>query len=180
MINKMLRVLFVLFFLAGLIALDMHGAAWAAKLKAGSPLLDKIASDVGLAGRPPGTTLTTDTIIPVTGGQTVTVGSCATVTIGSGPNGVSYTASVVQGNDLAQALPGSLKSCGIKIDATPSKALGAQVQVCFAVLPADTVFGYYWNGTQWVKDTLEVSNGQSCLQIPADSSNQTFAALFDK
>lgn len=185
--KKILRLVFVLAFIAIFVALGTNGTTWASKLNAGNQAPALSVPDNDLAGRkrPDGTGgYKNHPVIPITGGHQFTVGSCATIFIDNAPNGVNYTASVVPENDLAKELPGHLKSCGIKIEAIPSQYLGTKAKVCFPVLLSKNVYGYYWNGAKWMKTTAsydEAKDGRnSCVDIPKDSGNLTFAALFDQ
>jgi hypothetical protein len=213
--NKIIRIVVVLAFLIAIVALGMKGTAWAGKLGAGnqSPAASGYDQGSHVGSRQVGTVATTNLIIPITGGQETTVGSCATVLINSAPADVSYISlvfvyppdqngfltywdgtqwvrakSVLPFTDLAEVHPGTMMSCGIKIDATPIDNLGAEVQVCFPIPPNQTGYAYYWDSTLvvtatlegWVKTTLEAKDNQSCVNIPASAGNPAFAALFDK
>ncbi len=121
--------------------------------------------------------------IPVTGGgQEITLGSCATVKIVTPPvppAGVTYTVFVVPVEVLPKALPGNLISCAVKIVATPASAtLGANVEVCFPVPPTQAGFAHEWQGPWQKTDILPTNNGQSCVIVPADAVNASYAGLF--
>ena len=179
---KVLRFVFVLAFLVGFVAIGMNGTAWASKVGSSyqSPVANGNSQGLPVPARPQGTVNTTGPVVPLTDGQTITVGSSATVLVESGLAGVSYTGSVVADTDLPTGFKGNLLSSGIKIDASQGTTLGAPVTVSFPIPPGKTGFAYYWDGSQWVKTTLEVQDGQSSVVIPAGAPNPTFAALFDK
>jgi hypothetical protein len=180
--NRMIRILLVLAALAGMAALGLSGTAWADKLRPGGlvPSAGNAIAEVLAPPRQTGTSTTGPLTIPVTGGQASTLGSCATVTSTSAPAGVVYTASVVPESTLPKTLPGTLLSCGVKVEAKPNADLGAPIAVCFPLGPDNTGVAYYWDGTQWVKTTTTNQNGQSCVDMPASTANPAYAALFDK
>jgi hypothetical protein len=176
--NKIIRIVVVVAFLIAIVALGMKGTAWASKLGAGNQ--SPAASGQQPRPRLAGTGGESPLIIPVTGGEVATIGSCATVLINSAPADVSYISlvfvyppdqtgyltywdgtqwvrakSVLPFTDLANVLPGMMMSCGIKAEATPINNLGAEVQVCFPIPPDQTGFAYYWDSTLVVTATLE-------------------------
>ncbi len=139
-----------------------------------------------LQPRQAGTVVTTTggpQIIPVTGGgqNLISIGSCATawiVTPPDPPAGVTYTASVVPEELLPKELPGKLISCAVKVVAAPTTAtLGGKVEVCFPMMPDQKGFAFDWHGP-WQKTDILPSNGQSCVIIPADAVNASYAGLF--
>ncbi|MCJ7585647.1 MAG: hypothetical protein MUO30_12880, partial [Anaerolineales bacterium] len=170
--NKIIRIVVVVAFLIAIVALGMKGTAWAGKLITvnQSPAASGYDRVSNVGSRPQGSVTTPNLIIPVTGGELATIGSCATVLINSAPADVSYISlvfvyppdqdgfltywdgtqwvkakSVLPFTDLANVLPGTMMSCGIKAEATPINNLGAEVQVCFPIPPDQTGFAYYWD-----------------------------------
>jgi len=182
--NKIIRIMLVLAFLIVLVALGMRGTAWASKLGSEnqSPAANRLDQGLSAAARPKGTVHTGNPNVTLTVGQTVTVGSCATVELKSAPPDIKYTASTESKNNLSKYYPGNLISCLIKIHAIPAdnKSLGAELQVCFPILPPETGFTYYWDGTQWVKTTPVVKEGYSCINVPTSAPNPLYTAMFDK
>lgn len=208
--NTKLRFLLAVALLAAIVISGNGTPAWAGKLNVGALAPAAAGPGVVLAvdARPQGTVNTTPPVlpvpvIPVTGGQATTVGSCQAVTVGScadfvviaPPANVDYTGSIVPDTGIPKQDPANLVSCAARVDAATSAALGAVPQipvtgtqlgavtlVCWAVLPNQAVFGYYWSGTQWVKTSLvaQAQGLKTCVLVPADAPNPSFAALFDK
>ena len=202
--NKIMLGVVMLVFMFTIVVLGMRGTIWANKLgdvnqvptanvsvNSGSNSLtygNQVPGANGLnpvlpAGvRPQGTVNTSNQNVPLTVGQTVTVGSSATVLLKSAPPDLKYIASVVDQNEFSKDYPGNLTSSLIRIDAVPAnnKTLGAELQVCFPIAPAQAGFAYYWDGTQWVKTTLATKDSQSCTDIPASAPNPLYTAMFDK
>ncbi len=180
--NKIIRILVVVAFMLAVVVLGMKNTVWADRLAGSNPSAAAVGSNQAspLGSRPQGTVETGDQNVPVVPGQTVTVGSCASILIKSAPAGVAYTASVVDETQLSKEFPGNLVSCGVQIKASPGTNLGAEAQVCFPIPPDKAGFAYYWDGTKWVKTTLEVKDNQSCVMVPSTAGNPAFAALFDK
>jgi hypothetical protein len=182
--NKIPRVVVVLAFLLGIVALGMKGTVWANKLGDSNqaPAANGLDQGLSAGARPKGTVNTGNPNVPLTVGQTATVGSCATVKLISASPDFKYTASAVNKNEFAKDYPGNLMSCLIKIKAVPAnnKTLGAELLVCFPVAPTQTGFAYYWDGTQWMKTTLAVKDGQSCIDVPTSAPNPLYVAMFDK
>lgn len=180
--GKFIRVILVVVALVVMVAIGMRGTAWADRLTPGS------VEPAGLhlqnqpaASRPQGTVITGPTVVAVTPGQRVAVGSCATVFTATAPAGVTFTATVVDATTLPGAFPGALVGCGIRIDAMPvSGTLGAEVEVCFPVGPTITAFGHHYDGTNWLKTAEALASGQSCVKVPLNDPNPSFAALFQQ
>lgn len=178
-----MRIVLSLVIFGVIVVAGIGAPAWADRLDLGVAGPAAGGEQVGPStGRPKGTVQTTGGVIPITGGTQITVGSCATVTILTPQVGVPYLASVVPADGLPTGLPGTLLSCGIKIEAKgkPSAVLGAAAQVCFPIPPTQDGFAYYWDGAQWVKTTLETAAGQSCVEIPASAPNPAYAGLFEQ
>ena len=180
--NTKMRILLAASLFVALLVAAMGAPAWAEKLSVGTALLSPGGprADPPAAVRPAGTVLTTAALIPITGGP-VTVGSCATVWVKFPPVGVNYTASVVPESELPLVLPGKLVTCAIKIEAFTSPNLGSETLVCWPLLPAQSGFAYYFDGTKWVRTALQTSDGQVCANVvPGTAPNPAFAAVFDK
>ncbi len=106
--NTKIRILLALAFSAAILIAAVGAPAWADKLSLGAaaPAAGGPQAALPPGVRQDGTVTTTQLIIPVTGGQAVTVGSCATVLVEVPvPDGVSYTASVVPETDLPTPFP---------------------------------------------------------------------------
>ncbi|MFH1184035.1 MAG: hypothetical protein V1755_03225 [Chloroflexota bacterium] len=178
--NTRIRFLLALALFAAIVIAAIGAPAWADRLNIGAqaPSAGGLQANMPVGSRPQGTVVTTGPVIPVTGGQAVTVASCATVQVKTPPDGVEYTASVVSAESLPVVLPGNLISCAIKVEAKPGASLGAEVLVCFPVPPTGAGFAYQHDGEQWVKTTLEVKDGQACVTVPATAANPGFAAFF--
>lgn len=181
--NKIMRIVVVLTFLLVIIALGMQGTAWANNLGNSNPAQAANGFDQGFAARkrPGGTVTTGNPNVPLTVGQRVTVASCATVLLKNGSADLQYTASATNRNDFSKDYPGNLVSCVIMVRAVPAnnKTTGGDLQVCFPIVPTQTGFAYYWDGTKWVKTILAVSNGHSCIDVPNTAPNPVFVAMFD-
>ncbi len=191
--GKVMRVLIVIAGLAIIVVLGMQGVAWAEKLGIGGPAPAAGASVQGLpvigapqavepaAARPMGTVITVPTVVDIVPGSLVIVGNCATAFTVSIPEGITFTATVVDPTELPANLPGALLSCGIRVDAKPvSTTLGAEIELCFPIPPTKTALAYDHDVEQWVKTAEAVSNGQSCVKLAVDNPNPTFAALFQQ
>ena len=180
--NTRIRLLLALALFAAMVVAGIGAPSWADKLGLGAaaPAASGQKSSPPAGGRPQGTAETTSPVVQLVSDQLATVGSCATVLVKSAPADVQYTASVVSGDSLAATLPGTLLSCGIKVEATPGATLGAVTEVCFPIPLDQAGFAYYWNGTTWVKTTLDPKDSQSCVDVPASAGNPAFAGLFDK
>ena len=182
--NKMLRMLLVLGFLAGIVAVGMRGTAWADRLGAAgvAPAAGGLAQPVQ-PERPQGTTgpLTPPTgIIPVTGDALI-LGSCVDIRVQSVPTPPPanvYTGFVVPEEVLPKELPGNLTSCAVKVEAKPGTTLAADVKVCWALSPTTAGDPYYWDGSKWVKIELVVTDNQACVIVPASAGNPAYTALF--
>ncbi len=191
--GKAIRILAVLAGILLIVALAMQGTAWADKLGIKAPAGAIDASVAGLPAvggpqqvapaeaRPLGTVITVPTVVDIVPGSLAIVGNCATAFTVSAPEGVSFTATVVDAAELPATLPGTLLSCGIRVDALPvSPTLGSEMQLCFPVPPTKTALAYDHDLEQWVKTTQDVANGQSCVAIAVDNPNPTYAALFEQ
>jgi hypothetical protein len=191
--SKLLRIVLVFIGLAGLTVIGVQGAAWADKLGIGGPGPAAVAAVQGLpaaigaqqvlpaAARPQGTVITVPPVVDIKPGQLAIVGNCATAFTASAPAGVTFTATVVDSTALPGPVPGTLLSCGLRIDARPaSAALGAEIQVCFPIPPTKTAVASHHDLTQWVKTTQAVTNGQSCVAVPVSDPNPAFTALFEQ
>jgi hypothetical protein len=189
--SKLLRIVLVLIGLAGLTVIGVQGAAWADKLGIGGPGPAAGAAVAGLPAanlpqqilpapaRPQGTVITVPPVVNITPGQLAIVGNCATAFTASAPAGVTFTATVVDATALPGPIPGTLLSCGVRIDAKPVlTALLAEIEVCFPIPPTKTAFAQHHDQTQWLKTTEEIKNGQSCVTLPVNDPNPTFTALF--
>lgn len=201
--GKALRVLAVVAGMGIIAAIGIQGPTWASRLGLGGLAAPEGASVAGLpaasapvqgqpqveapvqgqpaAARPQGTVPLPPPTVTISAGQKVIVGNCATAFMTSAPAGVIYTATVVDQTLLPGSFPGNLVSCGIRIDAIPvSAALGAEIQVCFPIPPAQTALAYHHAGEQWVQSTEAVQNGESCVTIPVDDPNPAYSALFEQ
>ena len=180
--SRMIRIVVVLVFLAGVVALGMQGNAWADRLSTSVPALSASGpqADPPAAFRPAGTVNTITGLIPITGGP-VTVGNCATVWVKFPPAGVSYFASVVPESELPLELPGKLVTCAIKIEAVTNADLGSETLVCWPLLPAQSGFAYYYDGSDWQKTVSQTSEDQVCANVvPGTAPNPAYSAVFDK
>jgi len=180
--SRMIRIVVVLVFLAGVVALGMQGNAWADRLSTSAPARSASGpqADPPAAGRPAGTVVTNTGLIPLTGGP-VTVGNCATVWVKFPPAGVSYMASVVPESELPLELPGKLVTCAIKVEAVTSTDLGSETLVCWPLLPAESGFAYYFDGSDWLKTASQTSDSQVCANVvPGTAPNPAYAAVFNK
>ncbi len=191
--GKVLRIVLVLVGLAGLTVIGIQGAAWADRLGIGGPAIAAGASVQGMpaaalsqpvlpaAARPQGTVITVPTVVDIVPGSLVIVGNCATAFTTSAPAGVTFTATVVDSTALPGPFPGTLLSCGVRIDAKPViTALLAEIEVCFPIPPTKTALAQHHDQTQWLKTTEEIKNGQSCVTLPVNDPNPTFTALFEQ
>jgi hypothetical protein len=189
--GKAIRIVLVLLGLAAIVLIGVQGAAWAHKLGIGGPAIAAGASVQGMpaaelsqpvlpaAARPQGTVITAPTVVAITPGSLVIVGNCATAFTASAPAGVTFTATVVDSTALPGPFPGTLLSCGIRIDAKPvTIALLTEIEVCFPIPPTKTALAQHHDQTQWLKTTEEIKNGQSCVTLPVNDPNPTFTALF--
>jgi hypothetical protein len=180
--SRIIRVVVVLVFLAGVVALGMQGNAWADRLNPSAPARSASGPQAAppVAVRPAGTVNIITGLIPITGGP-VTVGNCATVWVKAPPAGVSYNASVVPESELPLELPGKLVTCAIKVEAVTSTDLGSETLVCWPLLPAQSGFAYYYDGSTWVKTTSQTSDNQVCANVvPGTAPNPAYSAVFDK
>jgi len=177
--NKTIRIFLAFAVFAAIVAIGLNGTAWASKLNVGVQAPAASAADQGLpaGARPAGTVPVIHPLIPITGGQLITVGSCATAFVTTAPAGIVYTVSVVPADALPQVLPGKLISCAIKIEAQPGPDMGAVIQVCFPIPPTTSGITYYY-GPQWFKTTMPVSDGQSCVMVPAVTGSPAYSGLF--
>ncbi len=187
--NAKIRVPLAVVIFAAILIAGVSAPAWAGTINLGTAAGGPSGAPAVLpfAGRPQGTVTTGAGLIPVTGDGPVTVGSCATVWVKSPPADVSYTASVVPESELPTPFPpgvpppASLVSCAIKIEAVTSADLGAETLVCWPLLPAQSGFAYYYDGSEWQKTTSQTSDGQVCANfVPGTAPNPAFAAVFDK
>ncbi len=201
--SKGIRVLAVLAAFAIIAVLGIQGPTWAARLGIGGPAAnvgqsvqalpttslpsqDPVAASAPQAvapaeSRPQGTVPLPPPTVQLVAGQKLTVGNCATAFLTSAPAGVVYTATVVDQTLLPANFPGSLLSCGIRIDAQPvSATLGAAIQVCFPVPPTKTALAYHHDVQQWVQTGEPVQNAESCISVPVNDPNPTFTALFEQ
>lgn len=201
--GKGIRIVLVLVGLAVIGVLGMQGVAWAQRLGIGGLAPAVGASVQGLPAaslpqqalptanvpapgplaesRPQGTVITVPTVVDIIPGQMAIVGNCGTAFTTSAPAGVTYTATVVDSTTLPGPLPGTLLSCGVRIDAKPAiTALLTEMEVCFPIPPTKTALAQHHNQTQWLKTTEEIKNGQSCVTLPVDDPNPTFTALFEQ
>ena len=188
------RILLALALFVALVVAGIGPPAWAAKLSlsAQAPAASGPQLALPVGSRVQGTVFTTYPVVELTSDVQATVGSCATVLVKHGPSGVHYTAFVVPGRTLPGPFPGLLMSCGIKIEAVPGPTLGAEVRVCFPILPwrgwnywggytgSGPGYAYDWDGANWVRTTLDTMDNQSCVDIPAKAANLVFAGLFDR
>jgi len=173
--NKMIRVPFVLFFLAGFVALGMNGTAWADKLKIGAS--SQVVSGQGVAlARLEGTVETTPIFIGTQQPGIFTVGSFATWILDQVAGNIVYTASVVNEQELPKNLPGPLLASPIKLTVEYGKTLGVVEKVCFPVPPGKNGVAQHWNGKAWVK-TENAKVGQACVTTPVAAPNPTYAVL---
>ena len=181
--SRIIRVVVVLVFLAGVVALGMQGNAWADRLNANAPARSASGPQADLPAalpRPVGSVVTTTGLIPLTGGP-VTVGNCATVWVKAPPAGVSYMASVVPESELPLELPGKLVTCAIKVEAVTNTDLGSETLVCWPLLPAQSGFAYYYDGSDWLKTASQTSEDQVCANVvPGTAPNPAYTAVFDK
>ncbi len=201
--SKAIRFLVVLAGFAIIAVIGIQGPAWASRLGIGGPAAsvgtsaqtltivaapaqDQLAvgaPDLGLpeAPRPQGTVPLPPPTVTITPGSKAIVGSCATAFMTSAPEGVVYTATVVDQTLLPGPFPGTLAGCGIRIDAQPiSATLGAEIQVCFPIPPTKTALAYHHDLQQWVKTAAQVQNGESCVMVPVGDPNPAFSALFEQ
>ncbi len=191
--GKAIRILAVLAGILLIVALAMQGTAWADKLgiKAPAGAIDPSVAGLSAIGapqavapaeaRPLGTVITVPTGVDIVPGALAIVGNCATAFTATGPAGVSFTATVVDPTQLPATLPGTLLSCGVRIDAKPvNPTVGAEIQLCFPVPPTKTALAFDHDLEQWTKTTLDVANGQSCVKIAVDNPNPSYAALFEQ
>lgn len=199
--SKGIRVLAVLAAFVVIAMLGIQGPTWAARLGVGGPAAnvgqsvqalptaslpsqDPAAASAPQAllpaeSRPQGTVPLPPPTIELVPGQKLTVGNCATAFLTSAPAGVVYTATVVDQTLLPGSFPGTLLSCGIRIDAQPASAtLGAEIQVCFPVPPTKTALAYHHDVQQWVQTALPTQDAESCITVPVNDPNPTFSALF--
>jgi hypothetical protein len=178
--SRMIRIVVVLVFLAGVVALGMQGNAWANRLSTTAPARSASGPQAAPAARPLGSVVTTTGLIPLTGGP-VTVGNCATVWVKVPPSGVSYLASVVPESELPLELPGKLVSCAIKVEAVTNADLGSETLVCWPLLPEQSGFAYYFDGSDWLKTASQTSENQVCANVvPGNAPNPAYAAVFNK
>ncbi len=202
--SKAVRFLAVLAGFAIIAVIGFQGPAWASRLGIGGPVAPADTSsgqavptsgpvpqslaaagapDLGLpeAPRPQGTVPLPPPTVTITPGSKAIVGNCATAFMTSAPAGVVYTATLIDQTLLPGPFPGTLASCGIRIDAQPvSATLGAEIQVCFPIPPTATALAYHHDQQQWVQTTAAVQNGESCVTVPVGDPNPTFSALFEQ
>ncbi len=191
--GKTIRILAVIAGILLIVALAMQGTAWADRLGLkpstgaqeaailGAPPADAPQQVQPAEARPQGTVITVPVVVEIVPGSMVIVGNCATAFTVTAPLGVTFTASVVDQPALPPNLPGNLLSCGIRVDAKPvSATLGTEIQLCFPIPPTKTALAYGHDTQQWVQTTEPVSSGQSCVKLPVDGPNPSFAALFQQ
>ena len=176
--NKMIRVVLVLFFLAGFTAIGMHGTAWADKLNIGAS--PQIVSGQGVAlERLEGTVETTPIFIGTQQPGIFTVGSIATWILDQVAGNTVYTASVTTELGLPKNVPSPLLTSPIKLTVEFGKTLGVVEKVCFPVPPGKKGAAQHWNGKAWVK-TENAKVGQACVTAPAAAPNPTYAVLTEE
>jgi hypothetical protein len=173
--NKKIRVLFVLLFLGGFVALGMHGTAWADKLNiSASP---QVVNGQGVAlERLAGTVDTTPPNIQTQQPGIFTVGSIATWTLDQVAGDIVYSASVTTEQGLPKNVPGPLLTSPIKLMVEAGKTLGVHQRVCFPVPPGKNGVANHWDGRAWVKNEI-AKNNQACVTLPASAPNPTYAVL---
>jgi hypothetical protein len=173
--NKMIRVLFVLFFLAIFVAIGMNGTAWADKLKGDNA--SPAENGVGVAlPRPHGTVNSSPTCIKTNKPGKFLVGSVANWKIEKIPSGNSYSACVAKERDLPRKTPGHLLSSPIKLAMVSGNTFDIVQQICFPVVPGSDGSALYWDGKTWIK-TEDAKDGQACVTAPLVSPNPTYVGF---
>jgi hypothetical protein len=171
--SKMIRVLLVIFFLSGFVAVGMNGSAWADKLKTG--VAPQVASGQGNElARLEGTVITTPPDVETIKPGTFTVGSIATWTLNSVLEDNVYRAFIMTEQDLPDIRPRILWTSPIKLSVAFGSTLGVEQRVCFPVPPGKNGAALYWDGKAWIK-IENAQNGQACVTIPASAPNPTYA-----
>jgi hypothetical protein len=182
--NTKTRLFVALAICAAIFIAGIGAPAWADRLNLGdqAPAASGPPSNLPAASRPRGTVVTGNPNVTLVAGQTTTVGSCATVILNNAPADFNYVASAVSKNEFTKSYPGTLNSCLIKVRVVPAsnKTMGADVQACFPLAPTQTGFTYYWDGTQWVKTVLAVTNGMSCIDVPNTAPSPLYTAMFSQ
>jgi hypothetical protein len=175
--NKTIRVLLVLLFLAGFVALGMNGAAWADKLNVvvNSPVSSGLAVSLP---RPHGTVDTSPTCIKTNKPGKFLVGSIANWSIQKVPNGATYSACIAKDRDLPRKPPGHLLASPLILSMSSGVTFDTVQLVCFPVVPGKNGSAYYWDGKTWIK-TEDAVNGQACVTAPVVSPNPTYVGLSD-
>jgi hypothetical protein len=174
--NKTIRVVLAIVFLAGFVAIGMNGTAWADKLNTGNPSPMEDVSGVALA-RPHGTVETTPTCIKTNKPGKFVIGSIATWVIQKVPDGGTYTACVAKEKDLPRRSSGHLLSSGIIIRMNTGNSFDIVQQICYPVVPGKDGYAYYWDGSNWIK-TDDVENGVACVVVPLVSPNPTYVGMW--
>ena len=173
--NKMIRVLLVLFFLVGFVAIGMNGTAWADKLNIGAS--PQVASEQGAAvERLEGTVDTTPPFFQTQQPGVFTIGSIATWTLDHVAGNIVYSASVTTEQGLPKNVPSPLLTSPIKLMVEVGKTLGVVEKVCFPVPPGKNGVANYWNGKAWVKTDI-TKNNQACVTVPASALNPSYTVL---
>lgn len=173
--NKIIRVLLVLFFLVGFVAIGMNGPAWADKLNIGAS--PQVASEQGTAlERLEGTVDTTPPFFQTQQPGVFTIGSIATWFLDQVAGNIVYSASVTTEQGLPKNVPGPLLTSPIKLMVEVGKTLGVVEKVCFPVPPGKNGVAQYWNGKAWLK-TENAKGGQACATFPSNSPNPSYAIL---
>ncbi len=154
--NRILRVVLVLFFMAGIMALGSQGNVWASRLQQALPTASPVA------------------------GQTGTLTDCAggIVKVDSAAQGTAYRAYVVSAAELPQGLPNIPVTCAFKVKVVTSPNLGSDTRVCWPILTTQAGSAYYYDGSKWVVLAAQTGSNPLCLDyVPELAPNPVYVVV---